>query len=339
MHIEENVLLSTVTTFRTGGPARFLLSLDSANEVAEAHAFAEVHALPLIPLGGGSNMLAPDSGVDAVFVRLRANEITKTESADTFTYTADAGASWDALSARAAEDGAWGIENLSAIPGTVGAAAVQNIGAYGAAFSDVVERVNAYDTKTKRLVTLAPEECRFGYRTSIFKEERDRYIITRVALALSKTPQPNLSYKDVAKRFANAPTPTLSEVRDAIIAIRTAKFPPLATYGTAGSFFLNPTVSEGDVPALRARYPEVPLFDLPEGGVKVPLAWFLDRVLSVKGMREGKAFLWDAQPLVVAAEEGARAEDVRALAEKVIALVEEKTGITVTPEVRLLPAH
>ncbi|MDE2079455.1 MAG: UDP-N-acetylmuramate dehydrogenase [Patescibacteria group bacterium] len=336
MRIEENVLLSTLTTFRTGGPARFLLLLDTADDVPRAVAFAEEKHLPLVPLGGGSNMLAPDKGVDAVFARFANGALARTDGEDAYLYSADAGVSWDALVARAVEDGAWGIENLSAIPGTAGAAAVQNIGAYGAAFSDVAEHIEAYDTRTHAFVTLSAKECRFGYRSSVFKEERDRFFITRVALRLPRAPQPNLSYKDLAKRFAGVSSPTLRDIRESIVAIRAAKFPPLDTYGTAGSFFLNPTVSASDVPALRERYPELPLFDLPEGGVKVPLAWFLDRVLELKGMRKEKAFLWDAQPLVVAAEEGARAADVRALAEATIALVKEKIGITVTPEVRIL---
>jgi UDP-N-acetylmuramate dehydrogenase len=335
MTIEEHIPLSTLTTFRTGGPARFLLSLESAAELPDAAAFAKEKGLPLIPLGGGSNLLAPDEGVEAVFVRLLANVISAEDTGDTRVYTADAGAIWDALVARATADDAWGMENLSAVPGTVGAAVVQNIGAYGAALSDTVQSVDAFDIAAGSFKTFRKEECRFGYRTSIFKESRDRYFITSVKFALSKTPAPNLSYRDLAHRFGES-APSITAVRDAVIEIRRGKFPPLSSYGTAGSFFLNPIVSEADIAPLKARYPDMPLFDLPEGGVKAPLGWIFDRVMQVKGMREGGAFVWEKQALVIAADSGASARDVRALAEKIALDTKEKTGITVIPEVRIL---
>ncbi|MBI3573422.1 FAD-binding protein [Candidatus Kaiserbacteria bacterium] len=261
---------------------------------------------------------------------------SRTENRDT--YGADAGLLWDKFVHETVSYGSWGIENLSGIPGTVGAAVVQNIGAYGAALSDTVHSVEAYDMQTGAFRHFTPEECAFGYRTSIFKKEPDRYFITEVAFHLSHTPIPNLSYRDLKNRFGSAAL-SLQGIRDAVIEIRKGKFPRLSEYGTAGSFFLNPIISADDKDGLAARYPEMPLFILPEGGVKIPLAWIFDHVLSLKGMRDGKAFVWDKQALVIATEPDATAEEVHALASTIARMTKEKTGLTITPEVRFLGAE
>jgi UDP-N-acetylmuramate dehydrogenase len=338
MNILENVLLSTLTTFRTGGPARFLLTIESKEKIADALAFAKERGLPLIPMGTGSNMLAPDEGVNAVFLRLATKDISAKEQDGTVTIIADAGIPWDELVEYAVQKGWWGIENLSAIPGTVGAAVVQNIGAYGAALSDVAHTIEAFDTELKQFRIFTPEECRFGYRTSIFKQERDRYFITQVSFHLSKNSRPNLSYRDLKNFFADKEA-SLQEIRNAVVSIRRGKFPPLDDYGTAGSFFLNPIVTPEEQEALSKQFPTMPFFPLPEGGIKLPLAWLLDHALSLKGTRIGKAFLWDEQPLVIAAEAGAASEDVVSLASDVARAILEKTGIVIMPEVRLFGAE
>ena len=338
MDISENVPLSNLTTFRTGGPARFLLIVDTS-EIREAVAFAKEKGLPLISIGSGSNMLAPESGSNAIFLRIANNTIDERKKGDSILLTADAGVLWDDLVLYATHHGWWGIENLSAIPGTVGAAAVQNIGAYGAALSEHLVSVDAYDTKEETIKTISKSECAFGYRTSIFKKEADRYIILKVTLSLSKTSAPNISYRDLAKSFADNQTPSLSQVRNAVMAIRKGKFPPLSEFGTAGSFFLNPIVGAREQQELSKRFPDMPFFPLPEGGVKLPLAWILDRALSLKGERRGNAFLWEQQPLVIATTDGASTADVTALADSVAHAVFQKTGITIQPEVRFLGAH
>ncbi|MBV9349518.1 MAG: UDP-N-acetylmuramate dehydrogenase [Patescibacteria group bacterium] len=335
MDIEEYVPFSRLTTFRTGGPVRFLLTLKGESEIPEARAFAEKKALPLVPLGGGSNMLAPDQGLEAACVRFAPSSIVVSESEDTRLYAVEAGASWDVLVAHAVADGSWGVENLSAIPGTAGAAVVQNIGAYGAALSDTFEKAVAVDLGNGELVEFSKDDCAFGYRTSVFKENRDRYLITKIFLRLSKTPRPNISYRDLKNRFEGA-VPALADIRNAVIEIRKGKFPSLSEFGTAGSFFLNPIVMEAETFSLRARFPEMPVFDLPEGGVKIPLAWLFDHVLNVKGMRIGKAFVWEKQPLVIAAEMGASTRDIVSLSEKIADLLYEKTAIGIIPEVRVI---
>ncbi|MFA5877721.1 MAG: UDP-N-acetylmuramate dehydrogenase [Candidatus Paceibacterota bacterium] len=340
MEILENVLLSNLTTFQTGGPARFLVTVSSEAEIPQAVEFAKTKGLPLIPIGTGSNMLAPDGGVDAVFLSIATHITSFSTDGVSSTCTAEAGVVWDALVEESVEKGFWGLENLSSIPGTVGAAVVQNIGAYGSALSERVTAVDVYDTKQGKMQTLTPLECEFGYRTSIFKKEVDRYIVVRVAFSLTTNPTPNLSYRDLKNYFAHAESaPSIREVREAVIEIRKGKFPPLDVFGTAGSFFLNPIVNDEKTRELSKMYPLMPLFPLPEGGVKLPLAWIFDHALSLKKLRVGKAFLWEKQALVITAERNATSGDVVSLASEVARLVFEKTGIQITPEVRLFGAE
>lgn len=339
MDIAEYVPLETLTTFKTGGAARFLLTVHSEAELPLALAFAREKSLPLIPIGDGSNILAADAGLEAVLVRLLLEGIESRIEGGRAILTAEAGVSWDALVAHAVERGWWGIENLSAIPGTVGAAAVQNIGAYGAALSESVVSVDVFDTKRDEMRTLPSEECAFGYRTSIFKKETDRYIVVRVTLSLSTVPFPKLAYRDLAREFKDVPAPSLAAVREAVMRIREGKFPPLSEFGTAGSFFLNPILEGGVTAELMKKYPDIPLFPLPEGGVKIPLAWIFDHALSLKEEKVGKAFLWHKQPLVITADAGATSADVIALASRIARAVFRETGIEITPEVRLLGAE
>ncbi|TAJ15322.1 UDP-N-acetylmuramate dehydrogenase [Patescibacteria group bacterium] len=336
MHIREHVPFSTLTTFRTGGEARYVLELENANEIPDALKFAVSKNLPLIPIGCGSNLLAPDAELDAVLIRLQTSAITSEKEMSVLTLTVDAGVIWDDLVSYAVQSGGWGIENLSAIPGTVGAAVVQNIGAYGAALSESVTSVHVFDTKERMYKNLTKEECLFGYRTSIFKKEVDRYIAVSVTFSLSVLAIPNLKYRDLSVTFKDTPIPELSAIRDAVIKIRQGKFPPLDVYGTAGSFFLNPIIADSESSILAGTYPEMPLFPLPEGGVKIPLAWILDKALALKGMRHGHAFLWEQQPLVITTEEGAVTKDVIVLASQVSDIVFAKTGIKISPEVRFL---
>ena len=336
MDIQENVPLKVLTTFRTGGPARFLLTLKTKDEIAEAARFSDEKGLPMIPIGHGSNLLPPDSGLDAVIVRYLPDSIASVVTGDVATIKAEAGCTWDALVAYAVEKKWWGIENLSAIPGTVGAAVVQNIGAYGAALSDTLRSVDAYDIRQRRFVTIDAAACELGYRTSIFKKESDRYLITDVSLALAVAGAPNLSYRDLTVYFEkHRVTPNVANVRDAVVSIRQGKFPSLTEFGTAGSFFLNPVFTEESVGKIAKKYPQMPVYPLPEGGVKIPLAWIFDQVLKAKGRKVGGAFIWEKQPLVIAAEGNATTSDVVSLAESIVKDFVDETGIVITPEVRL----
>jgi UDP-N-acetylmuramate dehydrogenase len=338
--MQENVSLAKFTTFKLGGRARFFVAIHSVQELEEALVFAEAHNLQTLILGGGSNLLVQDAGFDGLVIKieLRGIEVADT-GADMVEVAAAAGEGWDELVAYTTARGLWGLENLSGIPGTVGAAPVQNIGAYGADIAQTCVRVDVYDTQEKKLATLSTKQCGFGYRDSIFKQAilagTQRYIIVRVVFALSKNAAPNIVYKDLAEAFAEN-TPTKPDtVRTAVLSIRAGKFPDLAQEGTAGSFFMNPIISPRAAETLHTTYPDMPQYPA-VGGTKVSLAWILDHVLAAKGMSVGGARLYEKQPLVVATNSTATAQDVIELQEKIVALVKEKVGIDVEIEVRII---
>lgn len=333
MRVEKDVSFKDVTTLKVGGRARKVVYLENEEELV--HELTHEQGDFLI-MGGGSNILPPENDYEGVVYIPIFKEITSKDCIKDVVVTVDAGANWDAVVEETVHNNWWGLENLSAIPGTVGGAVFQNIGAYGAALSQTVQSVRAFDTKTKEIQTFTAKECDFKYRTSLFKKEVGRYVIVSTTLVLSKTPQPNLEYRDLQNHFKGNATPTLQEIRNAVIAIRKEKFPDLSEYGTAGSFFLNPVVSEEQAQEFQKKYPGIPVFQLPEGGVKIPLAWILDNVLNAKEMCVGGAFVWKEQALVIATKDGATASDVRTLQKKIQNAVYKKLHLHITPEVRIL---
>lgn len=336
MILREHVPLAPLTTFHIGGPAYILIEAHTEEDVLKALALSRERGLSIAVLGGGSNILVPDEGVHGMVLRMMMNQILFEKDRDEIVIgSADAGASWDKVVERAVAENLWGIENLSGIPGTVGGAVVQNIGAYGAVLSGTIRSVDVYDIEEHTVRALPPDECGFGYRTSVFKRSPGRYVVLRARLALSTARRPNITYNDLALRFEGGMPETLIAVREAVLAIRRTKFPDLTEFGTAGSFFLNPVMGDEAARAVAERFPGMPLFPLPEGGVKVPIAWLLDYrhgILDMRGMKVGGAFVWPHQPLVIATEQGATARDVKMLALKVARRVEEATGIKLKPE-------
>lgn len=243
------------------------------------------------------------------------------------------GVSWDIFVQECAVRSLWGVENLAGIPGTVGAAPVQNVGAYGAETADTLLWVDCYDTETDTHIRIEAVDCAFGYRESRFKKEPN-LIITRVAFKLTPIGTPNTAYADLAR--LTVPLTTPGEIGEAVREVRSKKFPDLAGYGSAGSFFKNPVVSNEAYAELQTRYPELPGFPTDQG-TKIPLAWILDHVLSLRGFRVDHAWLFENQPLVLVTEDGATAENVEALACAVTEQVFAATGIRIEREVRSLP--
>ncbi|MEJ0053537.1 MAG: UDP-N-acetylmuramate dehydrogenase [bacterium] len=343
MTIRENVSLRNLTTLRIGGDARFVIDCDTGEDIETAVLEARKLGLPVFILGGGSNVLARDAGYPGVVLRPRIPGVTFSElRSGSVEVTAGAGILWDELVRICVLRCLWGLENLSGIPGTVGGAVVQNIGAYGAALSGTLVRAEAFDTALLASRIYTRDECRFGYRDSFFKHEGRKHVIMRATFTLSSVPAPNFSYrdpnrsyKDVARVLGENPAPTLADIRTAILSIRADKFPDLSKEGTAGSFFENPILPETHARALQARYPEMPLFSMPEtSDLKVPLAWLLDHVLGLRGFREKRVRLFEKQALVLVAEDGATAADVEAFADMIAKKVFDATGIVVVREVR-----
>ena len=340
MTIKENVLLAPYTTFRIGGTARFFVQAKSVAEVIEAVDYAEKNNLKYFVLGGGSNLLISDNGFDGLVIK---NEIAGiVEEGNRI--ISGAGEGWDDFVKYTVEEkGLYGLENLSLIPGTVGASPVQNIGAYGIEVKDTIEWIEVYNPKTKAIEKLSKADCNFGYRDSIFKHERKGNIILRVAFTLSKNGKLSLDYKDIKNYFANKlSTPSLCDMRNAIIDIRINKLPDISKVGTAGSFFKNSTIPKNEYQKLLEKYPATPAFPVEqksasgEDQVKIPTAWILDNVCGFKGLRREDVGVYENQALVLVNFGKGTAEEIRALADEMIASVKEKTGISISPEVEFV---
>jgi UDP-N-acetylmuramate dehydrogenase len=319
-----------------GGSARYFVAVRSEKEIKEAVAFAEAHGLPVVVLGGGSNVLVSDAGVDAVVMHMQLQGIEHAVEGDTVMLTVQAGEMLDDVVAHAVEKEWWGLENLSHIPGTVGATPVQNVGAYGVEVKDRIASVRVIDMHTGATVELSNDACAFAYRNSLFKrEEGKRYIITAVTFALSLEPSPCLSYKDLALAFEGR-TPTIQEIRDAVIQIRSGKFPNWHMVGTAGSFFKNPMIAADIYERLHTAHPDVPAYRTDEGMMKVSLGWILDKALGLRGYTEGSVGLYEKQALVLIAQKGATQTEITRFADGVIARVREAIGIDIECEVTMI---
>ncbi len=359
MRIEEQISLAQLTTFAIGGRARYFVRVKTVDETQEAFAFASEKNIQTLILGGGSNMLINDTGFDGLVIKMEISGIIQqagNADTDILEHSLDglqqknvsisiseckillivgAGESWDGFVEYAVLKGLWGVENLSGIPGTVGASPLQNVGAYGVEVSNTILWVEAFDTQTKKLVRFLNNECNFGYRTSIFKKNVGRFCITHVAFSLRKDSVLNITYRDLAETFAENKNPSLEDIRATVLSIRKQKFPDLSKDGTAGSFFLNPIVSNEVAMKLHVQYPAMPQY-MVVGGVKLSLAWILDNVLMLRGTRVGGARIFEKQPLVIVAERYTSSHDVRTLAELVVERMNDIFGIKVEVEVRIL---
>ncbi len=340
MQIREQVLLSEYTTMKIGGVAQFFIEVTTINELKEAMIFAQEKNIPFFILGGGSNVLIDDRGFAGLVIHMVIMEIEWEESDNHILATVGAGETWDNFVATTVEKNYSGLENLSSIPGTVGASAVQNIGAYGVEARELIISVEVYDGENNTLRTLTNAECAFGYRESIFKTNK-HLIITRVKFTLAKEYIPKQNYKDIALYIEEngVVALSLSEMRAAVMSIRAKKFPDLREYGTAGSFFKNPIVSRAVADNFLQQYPNAPHYEAGEGMIKLSAAWIIDHVLMMKGVRDGDVGTWNAQALVVLNYGDATSDEMKKFVKKIADASFEKIKITLEPEVILIDAE
>lgn len=247
--------------------------------------------------------------------------------------SAAAGENWDAFVEYVVTNGYYGLENLSAIPGTVGAAAVQNIGAYGADISGTIDKVRALDLATMEFIDLNNAQCHFGYRDSLFKRQKGKYVITKVFFRLKKEGAVNIGYKDLREYFAVRAAPTIQEIREAVIRVRADKLPDWTHCGTAGSFFKNPIISRERFEGLKKKYPNIPHFIQSDGRIKIALGWILDKVCQIRGLTVENVGVYEKQALVIVAKAGATAGEVIGLTNEIIKRVKDKTSIQIEAEV------
>lgn len=329
MRKELNFDLTPHNTFRMRVKCACFIEYDSEEELMGL----DFDALPkpLKHIGGGSNLLFT-SDFPGTILHSRIRHVKYVDlGLDEVPVIAGSGVVWDKLVEELCGHGLWGAENLSLIPGEVGAAAVQNIGAYGVEFKDIVTGVVCYDLKERAKCKFTTAECAYGYRESMFKEYPGRYIITSVLLRLSRKPRPRLSYKGLEGVDASSP----AAVREAVIKIRRTKLPDPEEIGSAGSFFKNPVISAVEFARVidAAKGATVPHFLLDGGFVKVPAAWLIDQC-GFKGEKEGGAQVYEKQPLVIVNASGeASPSDVLELERRIIATVHERFGIELHPEV------
>ena len=287
-------------------------------------------------LGGGNNILFTQRFAGTLLKPVGKGIKIKAQIDDSVIVEAEAGVEWDDLVAWSVERDLWGMENLSLIPGTVGAAPVQNIGAYGAEAKDVIERVHYFDVEDRKHHTLGCAECRFAYRDSIFKHElKGRAIITSVEFRLSKSSQPSLGYGDLAKEVELRGGATLKNIREAVCAIRQSKLPDTAVLGNAGSFFKNPIVNKEVSERLKAEYDTMPIYPVSEHKCKLAAGWLIDQA-GLKGYRKGNVGVHERQALVLVNFGGATGAEVIALSKEVRERVFAKFGINIDPEVNIL---
>ena len=330
--------LTKMNTFGMRVKARCFIEYDSVADLVDIE-FEEL-ARPVLHIGGGSNLLFTDDFKGTV-LHSKIDFIEVLEGGEEVLVSVGSGVVFDDFCAWAAKEGLWGVENLSYIPGEVGASAVQNIGAYGVEVKDVIRKVYCYDTQEEEFVNFDVEECGYGYRDSIFKrpEVKGRYIVTHVVFALSREPKPVLDYGHL-RDAVSAVQVTPELIRKTIIKIRKEKLPEPSVKGSAGSFFKNPVVPmehflkiEAAAKAEQGSDYKVPHYDLPEGMVKIPAAWMIEQC-GWKGKRSGGAAVWDKQPLVIVNHTGeAYPEEIIGLEKRIIASVKAKFDIELHPEV------
>jgi len=338
----ENVRLAEHCTLGVGGPARFFVEARDEAAVLEALDWARARRVPIRVLGGGSNLVVADEGIDGLVLKIALRGIDTREAHGVVELTAAAGEPWDELVRLCVEHGWAGFECLSGIPGLVGATPMQNVGAYGQEVSETVILVRALDTCTRRIMTFENRECRFGYRDSMFRsDEPGRYVILSVSYRLRPRGSATVRYADVDKDLAarGIARPSLTEVRASVIAIRRSKSMVLDDPGdpnrrSCGSFFLNPIVdaAQADRVTARAADPGMPRWPQADGRVKLSAAWLIERAGFARGERAGAVGLSSRHTLAIVAHDGARTADVLAFARRVQDQVEQRFGVRLAPE-------
>jgi len=346
--LAERVPLSGLSTLGVGGPARFYVRAGSAESVAQAAAWASERELPLLILGGGSNLVVADEGFPGLVLHLLVRGVDAVEAGGAIELTAGAGEPWDPLVERAVSAGWAGLECLSGIPGFVGATPMQNVGAYGQDVSETITRVRVLDLRTGKREEISREDCAFGYRDSRFKrEDRGRYVILGVTYRLRPGGAPSIKYADLDRHLAaqGVRAPTLADTRRAVIEVRRRKSmvidPDDPNRRSVGSFFMNPVVPAEQAERIEAGLraagslaagDKMPAYPAADGRTKLSAAWLIERAGLRRGHRRGNAGISTNHTLAIVNCGGATAREVVGLAREIRDRVRDRFGITLAPE-------
>lgn len=331
--------LASLTTFAVPARAQWFCVIGQEDELPVALQQADNKDLEVTILGGGSNMLllADVPGLVLHMQLLGIRHQADPDDKNSVLVTAAAGENWHQLVAHCLNKGWHGLENLALIPGSVGAAPVQNIGAYGVELADVLVSVRYFDTQSVQVKTLAKDECRFAYRDSIFKQTlKNRAIILSVTFRLSRLPRTVVTYPALLQHPGASVDMSPQQVFDAVCDIRSSKLPDPAQIGNAGSFFRNPIVSADAYAALQQRWPDIPAFATANTDVKIPAAWLIDQA-GWKGVRHGAVGVHDKQALVLVNHGGGTGQEILALAREIADSVQQTFAVRLQAEVCLIP--
>ena len=346
MEIRENVILAPYTTFRIGGPARYFCEVGNLGDLRSALKFSKDNNLRFFILGGGSNILVSDKGFDGLVIKMGIRGLEFKDFGNYTIVSAGAGESWDYVVERAVKINLGGIENLSLIPGTAGAAVYQNIGAYGVELKDVLESAEVLNVDSGEIKIFSNEDCLFGYRNSVFKINKDRNsIILKVNLKLYKNQEPKISYPDLIKIFEGK-KPSIAYVRVAVIEVRMNKipYPPnimpqiLKNKGhlpNAGSFFKNPIVTAEHFKRITLNHSDLKGFKLKDGTVKLFVAQLIEKY-GWKGKRFGNVGVSEKHSLVLVNYGDGTAEEVTNIADNITKSIKNGFGLDLEPEVETI---
>lgn len=336
MLIQKDIDLQDKHSFHCPAKTAYWVEYDSIEELQQILREANEFGLPMMPIGGGCNLLFCQDYAGILLHSCIKDWRVLQEDDDSVLVQVGAGINWDEWVALSIENGWSGLQNLSGIPGEVGASPVQNIGAYGVEAKDSIESVVALDRDSLDIQTLAAADCAFGYRMSRFKQDwKDRYIVCYVNYRLSTKPSYCLDYGRLKEEVESLGDASLAHVRQAVLNIRNSKLPDPDKLGNAGSFFKNPCIDANHYQQLLAHYPDIPAWPQIDGSVKISAAWMID-TCGWKAYREGDAGVCDTQALVLVNHGQARGEDILHLYEKIAQSVDEKFRVKLSPEVVIL---
>ncbi len=337
LQIQENVSLKNFNTFGVEANARYFVEINRTEELAELFLDPQWKTTKTLVLGGGSNMLLLND-FDGLVIRINIRGIEHRISHNDVFIEAGAGEVWNDLVNFCVQRDYAGLENLSLIPGSVGASPIQNIGAYGVELKDVFRSCLAFERATGQFKTFTKEDCRFDYRESVFKSElKDQYIIVSVKFQLSLIPHLNLKYGAIEQELANRgiTEPTIHDVSQVVSHIRVSKLPDPSTIGNAGSFFKNPIISAEEFAAVEGKFPEVVHYPAGHGQVKLAAGWLIEQC-GWKGKVAGHTGTWKNQALVLVNHGGATGNEVYTFSSQIIDSVYAKFGVILQREVNII---
>lgn len=338
MYIFENVPLSTLSTMRLGGMARFMCNIENRNELIEAHNWAKEKNVPLKLIGGGSNIIWKDEGFSGLVAvnKIKGYEFFEVDDENVYV-TVGSGEDWDEVVEKCINQGYSGIESLSLIPGTAGSTPIQNVGAYGSEIKDVLTTIEAFDREKDEFVIIKGGDCGFSYRSSRFKkEDKDRFLISSITMSLSKqSPEPPF-YGAVEKYLTDNGITKASakDIRKAVIEIRTEKLPNPKQVANCGSFFHNPIVSSDKAMEIIKKHPDIPHWPLDNNEVKLSAAWLIENSGFQRGYQDKDTgmSLWKNQALVVVNDSATKTAELQIFTKKLTSQVFNKFNITLSQE-------